>query len=78
MAGHDPGRLPPRAVLVTRPTDYETLVSRHGTHGQARFFLETRGQSIEVPHAAHVAFREARSPGAGGDPARVATRPGRP
>jgi hypothetical protein len=34
-------------VFVTRPTDYEQLVARHGTRDQARFFLETRGQKIE-------------------------------
>ncbi len=37
----------PRAVFVTRETDFERLVARHATPGQARFFLETRGQSIE-------------------------------
>ena len=37
----------PRVVLVTRPTDYESLVVRHGTREQARFFLKTRGQVIE-------------------------------
>lgn len=37
----------PRVVVVTRPSDYESLLARHGTHEQARFFLETRGQKIE-------------------------------
>lgn len=37
---------PPRVVVVTRPTDYEALLVRHGTREQARFFLETRGQDI--------------------------------
>lgn len=37
---------PPRVVVVTRPTDYEALLMRHGTREQARFFLETRGQDI--------------------------------
>lgn len=37
----------PRAVLVTRPTSYRALLAAHGTHGQARFFLEGRGQRIE-------------------------------
>ncbi|NRD90733.1 hypothetical protein C8024_16695 [Sphingopyxis sp. BSNA05] len=41
----------PRAVFVTRETDYELLLSRHATHEQARFHLETRGQKIsEVEH----------------------------
>jgi NAD kinase len=37
----------PRAVFVTRETDYEFLLARHSTREQARFFLETRGQRIE-------------------------------
>lgn len=36
----------PRVVVVTRPSDYEALLARHGTHEQARFFLEQRGQEI--------------------------------
>lgn len=46
----------PRAVLVTRPTDYERLVARHGTPAQAAFFLETRGQTIEPLEERHHAF----------------------
>src|SRR4028118_1086266 len=37
----------PRAVFVSRETDYEFLLARHSTREQARFFLETRGQRIE-------------------------------
>ncbi|MDB5705779.1 MAG: hypothetical protein JWN66_2895 [Sphingomonas bacterium] len=37
----------PRAVFVTRETDYELLLARHATREQARFFLHTRGQRIE-------------------------------
>ncbi|MGW3728361.1 NAD(+)/NADH kinase [Streptomyces sp. F001] len=39
--------LAPRAVLVRRTTEYEELVARHGTHGQAAFFLRSRGRDIE-------------------------------
>ncbi|MDO0937307.1 hypothetical protein QQY66_38370 [Streptomyces sp. DG2A-72] len=39
--------LAPRAVLVHRTTEYEELVARHGTHGQAAFFLRSRGLDIE-------------------------------
>jgi NAD kinase len=39
--------LPPRAVVVTRPTEYESLLWRHGSRDQAKFFLQTRGQKIE-------------------------------
>jgi NAD kinase len=49
----------PRVVLVTRPSDYDTLLARHGTREQARFFLETRGQSIEDVHARHRCFEAA-------------------
>lgn len=37
----------PRVVVVTRPTELDQLLGRHGTRQQARFFLETRGGSIE-------------------------------
>ncbi|WP_411080245.1 hypothetical protein [Streptomyces sp. cmx-18-6] len=39
--------LAPRAVLVHRRTEYEELLARHGTHGQAAFFLSSRGRSID-------------------------------
>ncbi|MFI6662859.1 hypothetical protein ACIBL8_46070 [Streptomyces sp. NPDC050523] len=48
--------LAPRAVLVHRTTEYEELVAHHGTHGQAAFFLSTRGRDIE-----EVADRHRRS-----------------
>lgn len=48
--------LTPRAVFVTRETDYELLVARHATRDQARFFLETRGQRIEAVEARHHRF----------------------
>ncbi|MGW7547625.1 hypothetical protein ACWGKQ_41970 [Streptomyces sp. NPDC054770] len=38
--------LAPRAVLVHRTTEYEELVARHGTHGQAAFFLASRGRDM--------------------------------
>jgi len=51
--------LPPRVVFVTRETDYELLIARHGTREQARFFLEARGQRIEDVEAPHRAFAAA-------------------
>ena len=36
-----------RAVLVTRRSEYEELIARHATRGQAAFFLEQRGQCID-------------------------------
>jgi NAD kinase len=49
---------PPRAVFVTRETDYELLLARHATREQARFFLETRGQRIAEVEARHEHFAE--------------------
>jgi len=50
----------PRAVLVWRRTEYESLLAVHGVRGQAEFFLEARDQSIEEPERRHRAFQEAR------------------
>ncbi|MFG2717915.1 hypothetical protein ACGFW5_06360 [Streptomyces sp. NPDC048416] len=50
--------LAPRAVLVHRASEYEELLARHGTHGQADFFLSTRGRSIrEVADRHHRTLR---------------------
>jgi NAD kinase len=43
----------PRAVFVVRETDFELLLARHATREQARFFLETRGQTLEAVEARH-------------------------
>jgi len=45
--------LQPRAVLVTRPSELDELLGRHGTRGQVEFFLKTRGRSIADLDAAH-------------------------
>jgi hypothetical protein len=42
---------------VTRPTEYAALLARHGTREQARFFLATRGRTIEELEAADEVFR---------------------
>lgn len=49
-----------RAVLVTRATEYEQLLLRHSTLGQARFYLDSRGQSLDVVEERHARFLEAR------------------
>ena len=46
----------PRAVFVTRPTDYELLLARHATRGQARFFLESRAERLEPVEERHARF----------------------
>ena len=43
----------PRFVLVTRKTPLEQLVEKHGTKGQAFFYLESRQQSPERYQEAH-------------------------
>ena len=45
-----------RVVFVTRPTWLEDLLARHGTLGQAEFYLESRGQSIYTLIEAHERF----------------------
>ena len=43
----------PRAVVVTRASEYRLLLARHGTEAQARFFLGRRGQSIDEVRGRH-------------------------
>ncbi len=45
--------LTPRAVVVWRPTELDELIARHGTVGQAAFFLSTRGRQIEEVQDRH-------------------------
>ena len=47
----------PRAVTVTRPTEYELLLRRHATRGQAEFFLRAHGQKLADVEAAHQRFQ---------------------
>ena len=51
--------LPPRAVIVHRRTELEELVARHGTKGQAGFFLSTRGRSLAELEERHHADQRA-------------------
>jgi hypothetical protein len=51
--------LSPRVVLVHRRSEYDELVGRHGSHGQAAFFLSTRGRDIAEVVARHEAQAEA-------------------
>ena len=48
--------LPPRAVVVTRETDYQRLLAVHATREQARFFLASRGQDIDELQRQHETF----------------------
>lgn len=47
----------PRAVFVTRETDYDLLLARHATREQARFYLETRGQRLADLEKRHEQFQ---------------------
>ncbi|SDS77974.1 hypothetical protein SAMN04488570_2678 [Nocardioides scoriae] len=51
--------LAPRVVVVHRRTELEELVQRHGTRGQAAFFLTTRGRDLGELDARDQAQREA-------------------
>ncbi|MET7378773.1 hypothetical protein ABZT08_08065 [Streptomyces sp. NPDC005526] len=60
--------LAPRAVIVHRTTEYEELVAHHGTHGQAAFFLSSRGRSVEEVAARHRRTQQALAEAAAGVP----------
>src|SRR5690242_10978536 len=49
----------PRAIVVTRASEYEALLARHGTRAQAAFFLERRGQSIDDVERRHALAQRA-------------------
>lgn len=51
--------LPPRAVLVHRRTELTELLNRHGTRGQAEFFLQARGRRLEDVEARHCQVKAA-------------------
>ncbi|WP_030856410.1 inorganic polyphosphate kinase [Streptomyces griseus] len=60
--------LAPRAVLVHRRTEYEELLARHGTHGQAAFFLAARGRSADDVRERHERAHRALADVAGAVP----------
>jgi NAD kinase len=51
--------LKPRVVVVSRPSERDELLLRHGTLQQARFFLESRGQRLEEVLARHEVLERA-------------------
>lgn len=51
--------LSPRAVVVHRATEYDELLARHSSHGQAAFLLRTRGRDIAEVQARHELQQEA-------------------
>jgi NAD kinase len=46
-------------VVVTRQSEYQELLARHGTAGQAAFFLERRGLALEPVAERHRRLEEA-------------------
>jgi hypothetical protein len=51
--------LAPRIVIVHRRTELDELLARHGTRGQAEFFLASRGRSIDEAAERHKALQQA-------------------
>jgi hypothetical protein len=51
--------LAPRVVVVHRRTELDDLVARHGTRGQASFFLQTRGRTLADVETSHTAVHDA-------------------
>lgn len=49
----------PRIVVVTRRSELEGLLERHGTRSAAAFFLAERGQELEPIEAWHASFEGA-------------------
>ena len=60
----------PRAVVVQRSTEYELLIGRHATHGQAEFFLKSRKQDIGLVEKEHHTVQHALKEVLGFIPAR--------
>ncbi len=52
-------RLTPRIVVVHRRTELDELLARHGTRGQAGFFLASRGRSLDEVEGRHAALEHA-------------------
>jgi hypothetical protein len=51
--------LAPRMVVVRRRTELDELLARHGTRGQAGFFLASRGRSLDEVDERHAAAESA-------------------
>ncbi len=51
--------LAPRAVVVHRRSELDLLLARHGTRGQAEFFLRSRGRDLAAVQARHDALQQA-------------------
>jgi NAD kinase len=57
-----------RVVVVSRSTEYERVLARHGTHQQAELFLAQRGQSVSELRTRHEVIQDALHVIAGATP----------
>lgn len=53
--------LMPRVVVDHRHTEYDELLAQHGSHGQAEFYLTTRGRAIAEVEQRHALQQQALS-----------------
>ena len=51
--------LAPRAVVIHRRSELDLLLERHGTRGQAEFFLRSRGRDLAQVQPRHDALQQA-------------------
>lgn len=51
--------LTPRVVIVTRRTELDELLARHGTRAAAAYFLRQRGRDLDEVTARHASLRAA-------------------
>lgn len=51
--------LPPRVIVVHRVSEFDELLARHATPGQARFYLQTRGRDLDEVRDRHERQRSA-------------------
>ena len=49
----------PRALIVTRPTEYDEMLGRHGSRQQVAFFLKQRSQEMSVVDERHALQQQA-------------------
>jgi NAD kinase len=61
--------LAPRVVVVSRRSEYEELLARHGTRAAAAYFLGQRGRDLDEVVARHDALHAARAEVSGAIPA---------
>jgi len=51
--------LPPRVVVVSRRSELDELLARHGTRGAAAYFLRQRGRDLSEVAARHATLQQA-------------------